>query len=128
LRRPPFDGLIGSRDGSRIHHTIAAVWRIESPKLIAALARITRDIGTAEDLAQDALVAALEQWPAAGVPERPGAWLMAAAKNRAVDLARRRAMSERKHEELGRELEERELAPPDFDAALDDPVATTSCA
>jgi RNA polymerase sigma factor (sigma-70 family) len=105
-----------------IHQTITAVWRIESPKLIAALARITRDVGLAEDLAQDALVAALEQWPAAGVPDRPAAWLMTTAKNRAIDLKRREAMSERKHEELGREIEMREMATPDFDTALDDDV------
>src|SRR5712691_866998 len=82
---------------------IDAVWRIESPRLIAGLARIVRDVGIAEDLAQDALVAALEQWPASGVPDNPGAWLMAAAKNRAIDHFRRNQRLERKHEELGRE-------------------------
>src|SRR3989441_5796990 len=86
-----------------IHRTIDAVWRIESPKLIAGLARIVRDVGVAEDLAQDALVAALEQWPQSGVPDNPGAWLMAAAKHRAIDHFRRNTRLERKHEELGRE-------------------------
>src|SRR3989475_4355940 len=85
------------------HRTIDAVWRIESPKLIAGLARIVRDVGVAEDLAQDALVAALEQWPQSGVPDNPGAWLMAAAKHRAIDHFRRNTRLERKHEELGRE-------------------------
>src|SRR6266571_2026955 len=86
-----------------IQRTIDAVWRIESARLIAGLARIVRDVGIAEDLAQDALVAALEQWPASGVPDNPGAWLMAAAKNRAIDHFRRNQRLERKHEELGRE-------------------------
>jgi len=85
------------------HRAIDAVWRIESPKLIAGLARIVRDVGVAEDLAQDALVAALEQWPQSGVPDNPGAWLMAAAKHRAIDHFRRNTRLERKHEELGRE-------------------------
>jgi RNA polymerase sigma factor (sigma-70 family) len=85
------------------HRAIDAVWRIESPRLIAGLARIVRDVGVAEDLAQDALVAALEQWPQAGVPDNPGAWLMAAAKHRAIDHFRRNTRLERKHEELGRE-------------------------
>jgi RNA polymerase sigma-70 factor (ECF subfamily) len=103
------------------HRAIDAVWRIESPRLIAGLARIVRDVGLAEDLAQDALVAALEQWPAAGVPRNPGAWLMATAKHRAIDQLRRRTMLERKHEELGYELEAgREAAAPDLDAAIDD--------
>ena len=101
---------------------IDAVWRIESPRIIAGLARMVRDIGFAEDLAQDALVAALEQWPKSGVPDNPGAWLMAAAKHRAIDHFRRHARLERKHEELGREMEEREMAVPDFAAALDDNV------
>jgi len=105
-----------------IHQTIAALWRIESPRLIAGLARIVRDVGVAEDLAQDALVSALEQWPKSGVPDRPGAWLMAAARNRAIDHARRRAMSERKHEEIGREADTRELSGPDYDTALDDDI------
>jgi RNA polymerase sigma factor (sigma-70 family) len=105
------------------HRAIDAVWRIESPRLIAGLARIVRDVGLAEDLAQDALVAALEQWPESGVPRNPGAWLMAAAKHRAIDHFRRNKRLERKHEELGYELEaEREAAAPDLDAALDDDV------
>jgi len=95
---------------------------MESAKLIAGLTRIVRDVGIAEDLAQEALIAALEQWPESGVPEKPGAWLMATAKHRALDLLRRRQMLDRKHEELGRELEARELTPPDFDAALDDDI------
>jgi RNA polymerase sigma factor (sigma-70 family) len=104
------------------HRAIDAVWRIESPRLIASLARIVRDIAIAEDLAQDALVAALEQWPKSGVPDNPGAWLMAAAKHRAIDHFRRNARLERKHEELGRELAIKEAAMPDFDSALDDNV------
>jgi RNA polymerase sigma-70 factor (ECF subfamily) len=104
------------------HLAIDAVWRIESPKLIASLARIVRDVGVAEDLAQDALVAALEQWPRSGVPDNPGAWLMASAKHRAIDYFRRNARVERKHEELGREFAEKEMAVPDFEAALDDTV------
>ena len=87
------------------HRAIDAVWRIESPKLIAGLARIVRDVGVAEDLAQDALVVALKQWPESGVPDNPGAWLMATAKHRAIDHVRRRQMLERKHGEIGRELE-----------------------
>src|SRR5438445_8398933 len=89
--------------GTETHRAIDAVWRIESPKLIAGLARIVRDVGVAEDLAQDALVAALEQWPQSGVPDNPGAWLMAAAKHRAIDHFRRNTRLERKHEELARE-------------------------
>ena len=104
------------------HRTIDAVWRIESPRLIAGLTRIVRDVGLAEDLAQDALVAALEQWPESGVPDNPGAWLMATAKHRAIDLFRRNTVLERKHEELGREFEKKEMAVPDLEAALDDNV------
>jgi RNA polymerase sigma factor (sigma-70 family) len=108
---------------SDTHRTIDAVWRIESPRLIAALARMVRDVGVAEDLAQDALVAALEQWPEAGVPDNPGAWLMAAAKHRAIDLIRRNKRLERKYEELGRVFEaEQTGAGPDLDAALDDDI------
>jgi RNA polymerase sigma factor (sigma-70 family) len=105
--------------GSSISGAIDAVWRIESPRLIAGLARIVRDVGIAEDLAQDALVAALEQWPRSGVPDKPGAWLMAAAKHRAIDYFRRNALLERKHEELGRELAATEMVVPDFNAAFD---------
>ncbi len=108
---------------SDTHRAIDAVWRIESARLIAGLARIVRDVGLAEDLAQDSLVAALEQWPEAGVPDKPGAWLMAVAKRRAIDLLRRRTLLERKHEELGRDLEaQEEMAEAVFDAAIDDPV------
>jgi RNA polymerase sigma factor (sigma-70 family) len=105
-----------------IHRAIDAVWRIESPRLIGGLARIVRDVGLAEDLAQDALVAALQQWPESGVPDNPGAWLMAAAKHRAIDHFRRNTRLERKHEELCRELHAQERAVPDFDAALDDDI------
>ena len=109
------------------HRAIDAVWRIESPRLIAGLTRIVRDIGVAEDLAQDALVAALEQWPESGVPDNPGAWLMAAAKHRAIDYFRRNTRLERKHEELGRELDARQMSAgevmmKDLEAALDDDV------
>ena len=92
------------------HRAIDAVWRIESPRLIAGLARIVRDVGVAEDLAQDALVAALEQWPNSGVPDNPGAWLMAAAKHRAIDYFRRNALLNRKHEDLAREFAAKEMA------------------
>jgi len=105
------------------HRAIDAVWRIEAPRLIAGLARIVRDIGLAEELAHDALVLALEQWPASGVPDNPGAWLMAAGKHRAIDLIRRNKTLERKQEELARRLEARqEAAAPDLDATLDDDV------
>ncbi|HEX9096130.1 MAG TPA: RNA polymerase sigma factor [Candidatus Dormibacteraeota bacterium] len=99
-----------------------AVWRIESARLIAALARIVGDVGLAEELAQDALVAALEQWPVSGIPAKPGAWLMGTAKHRAIDLLRRRKSLERKHEELGHELlrTQQELAERDFDAAVEE--------
>jgi len=104
------------------HRTIDAVWKIESPRLIAGLARIVRDVGLAEDLAQDALVVALEQWPQSGVPDNPGAWLMATAKNRAIDRLRRNQLLARKHEELGREVAVREMTVPDLTAGLDDDV------
>ena len=105
------------------HLAIDAVWRIESPRLIAGLTRIVRDIGIAEDLAHDALVAALEQWPKEGVPRNPGAWLMTAAKHRAIDYFRRNKMLDRKHEEMGYELEAKQQASaPDLNAALDDEV------
>src|SRR5216684_1513512 len=105
------------------HRAIDAVWRIESARIIAGFTRIVRDVGIAEELAQDALVAALEQWPASGIPDNPGAWLMATAKHRAIDLWRRNKLLERKHQEFGRELEaQQELAVPDFDAAIDDTV------
>jgi RNA polymerase sigma-70 factor (ECF subfamily) len=105
------------------HRAIDAVWRIESARLIAGLARIVRDIGAAEELAQDALVAALEQWPAQGIPDNPGAWLMATAKHRAIDLLRRRQRLERKREQLGHEQTTRQaMAVPDYEAALDDDI------
>ena len=105
------------------HRAIDAVWRIESARIIAGLTRIVRDIGIAEELAQDALVAALEQWPASGIPDNPGAWLMSTAKHRAIDHWRRNKLLERKHEELGRELEmQQELSVPDLNAAIDDTV------
>src|SRR4051794_8982798 len=105
------------------HRAIDAVWRIESARLIAGLARMVRDIGLAEELAQDALVAALEQWPLSGVPRNPGAWLMATAKHRAIDLIRRSKRFERKQEEAGRALEtRRDVSAPDLDAAMDDEV------
>ena len=105
------------------HRAIEAVWRIESARLIAGLARMVRDVGLAEELAQDALVAALEQWPESGVPENPGAWLMATAKHRAIDRFRHMEMAERKHEELGRDLElHQDPAEADLDAAIDDQV------
>jgi RNA polymerase sigma factor (sigma-70 family) len=108
---------------SDTHRAIDAVWRIESAKVIAGLTRMVRDVGLAEDLAQDALIAALEVWPVSGVPEKPGAWLMAIAKNRAIDMFRRNKRLERKHEELGRELEDRqEMAVAELEAQLDDQV------
>jgi len=104
------------------HRAIDAVWRIESARIVAGLTRIVRDVGLAEELAQDALLAALQQWPESGIPDNPGAWLMAAAKHRAIDIFRRNKRLERKHEELGRELQAQEMAVPDFDAALDDDI------
>jgi RNA polymerase sigma-70 factor (ECF subfamily) len=98
------------------------VWRIESARVIAGLTRIVRDVGIAEELAQDALVAALEQWPSAGIPDKPGAWLMATAKHRAIDFLRRGTLVDRKHEDLGREMAEREMAVPDLAAAMDDSI------
>src|SRR5437763_2730473 len=108
---------------SDTQRAIDAVWRIESARLIAGLAHIVRDVGLAEDLAQDALVIALEKWPESGVPNNPGAWLMATAKHRAIDRLRRSQLQERKHEELGRQLEvQEELAAPDVEADIDDQV------
>jgi len=105
------------------HRAIDAVWRIESARIIAGLARIVRDVGLAEELAQDALVAALEQWPKSGIPDNPGAWLMAAAKHRAIDRLRRSKLLERKHGEIGRELQTRqEMAVADFDTAIDNDI------
>ncbi|MET0413496.1 MAG: RNA polymerase sigma factor [Polyangiaceae bacterium] len=104
-----------------VHRAISAVWRIESPRLIAGLTRMLRDVGRAEELAQDALVVALERWPEQGIPDNPGAWLMATAKRRAIDELRRHKLLERKHTELGHSLDaEHEGAAPDLEAALDD--------
>jgi RNA polymerase sigma factor (sigma-70 family) len=124
--------VIGGVPATDTQRAIDAVWRMESPRLIAGLTRIVRDVGVAEDLAQDALVAALEQWPESGVPDNPGAWLMAAAKHRAIDYFRRNTRLERKHEELGREgvvqkIGTREVRAgegqmTDIEAALDDDV------
>jgi RNA polymerase sigma-70 factor (ECF subfamily) len=105
------------------HRSIDAIWRIEQAKLIAGLARMVRDVGLAEELAQDALVAALERWPATGIPDNPGAWLMATAKHRAIDRLRRAKLIERKHAELGREIYTRqETTAEDLAAALDDDI------
>ena len=106
-----------------LHRTIEAVWRIESGRVIAGLTRLTRDVGLAEDLAQEALVAALEQWPQSGVPENPGAWLTATAKRRAIDLFRRNVVAQRKHDELARELEALEQTSPNLDSTLDNTIS-----
>jgi RNA polymerase sigma-70 factor (ECF subfamily) len=107
---------------SETHRAIHAVFRIESARLIAGLARMVRDVGRAEELAQDALVTALERWPETGVPDNPGAWLMATAKRRAIDELRRNKLVERKHAEIAPDVEARELAVPDLEAALDDDI------
>src|SRR6202521_2371174 len=121
-RCPISDALITT--ASDTHRAIEAVWRIESARLIAGLTRIVRDVGVAEELAQDALVVALEKWPETGVPNNPGAWLMGTAKHRAIDLIRRNTRLERKQEELGHDLEiEQELGVPDVEAALDEDVS-----
>ena len=104
------------------NRAIEAIWRIEQARLIAGLTRIVRDVGVAEELAQDALVAALEQWPKSGIPDNPGAWLMATAKHRAIDRFRRNKLAERKHDALGYELELEQDAPPDPDEALDEDI------
>src|SRR6202163_1986278 len=104
------------------HRAILAVWRIEQPRLITSLARMLRDVPLAEDFTQEALLAALERWPATGVPEKPGAWLMATAKRRALDHLRRARMLARKHEMVACELEAEQQAMPDLDAALDDDI------
>jgi RNA polymerase sigma factor (sigma-70 family) len=105
-----------------VNRAIDGVWRIESARVIAGLARLVRDVGLAEELAHDALVAALEQWPESGIPDNPGAWLMATAKHRAIDRLRRHKLLERKHEQIGHELEEREREAPDLDAEIEDDV------
>jgi RNA polymerase sigma-70 factor, ECF subfamily len=107
---------------SDTNRAIDAVWRIESARVIAGLARFVRDVGLAEELAQEALVAALEQWPASGVPDNPGAWLMTAGRHRAIDRLRRSKLVERKHEEIGHGIEVDQMATPDLDAAIDDDV------
>lgn len=118
----PRDAVVGSRMAAGPHRAISALFSIERPKLIASLARITRDVGVAEELAQDSFAAALEEWPKSGVPDKPGAWLMLTAKRKALDAHRRRQMAARKYDELGRELREEEAMPPDLDAALDDDI------
>src|SRR3954466_3687429 len=106
-----------------VHDMIDAVWRIESARLIAGLARMVRDVGLAEELAQDALVAALEQWPATGVPENPGAWLMGTAKHRAIDLLRRNKLVEQKHQEIGRAIDgQHDDSIAKIDEAIDDDI------
>jgi RNA polymerase sigma-70 factor (ECF subfamily) len=123
LRTSGESGLIFRVTTSDTHRAIDAVWRMESARLIGGLTRFVRDIGLAEELAQDALVTALEQWPGSGVPNNPGAWLMAAAKRRAIDRLRRLKLMERKHEELSREMEAlQEVAVEVFEAGLDDPI------
>ena len=104
------------------HRAIDAVWKMEAGKVIAGLTRMVRDVGLAEDFAQEALLAALEQWPSSGIPDNPGAWLTAAAKRRAIDYFRRNQRTERKHEEVGRSLLALERAHPDFDTPMDDPI------
>jgi RNA polymerase sigma-70 factor (ECF subfamily) len=104
------------------HGAIDAVWRIESARIIAGLARIVHDVGVAEELAQDALVTALEKWPESGIPDNPGAWLMATAKHRAIDFLRRGTLIDRKHEDLGREMAERQMQVPDMASAMDDNI------
>jgi predicted RNA polymerase sigma factor len=118
---------VNDRAASGTHRTVEAVWRMESARIIAGLTRILRDVGLAEELAQDALVAALEQWDEQGVPDNPGAWLMATAKHRAIDVIRRKALHERKEAELTREIEAllQDAAPSleaALDAAFDDPI------
>ena len=110
-------------DQDAVRRTIAAIWKIESARVIAGLARVVRDVGLAEELAQDALVIALERWPASGIPERPAAWLMTTGRNRAIDLMRRRMLHARKEDEIAREIEDRfEDNTPDADAGLDDAI------
>ena len=114
--------MIATVTATETHRAIEAVWRIESAKLIAGLTRLVGDVGLAEDLAQDALVAALERWPESGIPDKPAAWLMATAKHRALDQLRRGKMLDRKHVQVGHEMEIRQEAAPDLDAALDDDI------
>src|ERR1700755_1692336 len=107
---------------SDLHHVILAVGRIEQPRLITSLARMLRDVPLAEDLTQEALVAALEHWPATGVPEKPGAWMMTTAKRRALDQLRRGKMLARKHGIVASDMEREQQAMPDLDSALDDDI------
>ena len=109
-------------DAADTHREIEAVWKVESARLIAGLTRIVHEVGVAEELAQDALVAALEKWPESGIPDNPGAWLMGTAKHRAIDHLRRGTLVDRKHEDLGREMAEREMQVPDLAAAMDDTI------
>src|SRR5215475_11306302 len=104
------------------HGAIEAVWRIESARLLGGLVRMVHDVGLAEDLAQEALVTALERWPETGIPDNPGAWLMATAKNRAIDRLRKKQLMERRHEEIATDGEERSTVRPDLEAAIDDDV------
>ena len=123
LQRRNEAGLFRRRDSTtETNRAIDAVWRIESPKLIAGLTRMVRDISMAEELAADALLVALKTWPETGVPRNPGAWLMQTAKRRAIDYFRRNKMAARKLEEVGRDLEEEEQMVPDLDSALDDDI------
>src|ERR1700742_276831 len=119
-RAPPTQSA--AMTAADIDRTILAVWRIEQPRLITGLSRMLRDVPLAEDLTQEALVAALEHWPATGVPEKPGAWLMATAERRALDHLRRGRMLAGKHDMVARDLEREQEAMPDFDAALDDDI------
>jgi RNA polymerase sigma factor (sigma-70 family) len=121
LNRLP-GGAESTATAADIQRAILAVWRIEQPRLITSLARMLRDVPLAEDLTQEALLAALEHWPTTGVPERPGAWLMATAKRRALDHLRRNRMLERKHEMLGWDMEREQQAMPDLEAPLDDDI------
>jgi RNA polymerase sigma factor (sigma-70 family) len=119
-RLPP--NLSAAMTAADIHRMILAVWRIEQPRLITSLARMLRDVPQAEDLTQEALLAALEHWPATGIPQKPGAWLMATAKRRALDHLRRGKMLGRKHAMVARDLEQEQQAMPDWDSALDDDI------
>ncbi len=110
-----------------IHRTIVAIWRIEQPRLLTSLSRMLRDVPLAEGLTQEALLAAIEHWPASGIPEKPGAWLMAIAKRRALDQLRRRQMLARKHDIVARDMEQEQQAMPDLDSALETISATNYC-
>jgi RNA polymerase sigma factor (sigma-70 family) len=127
VRLPAHDGsrtpvIPSAVTADDIHHAILAAWRVEQPRLITSLSKMLRDVPLAEELTQDTLLAALEHWPASGIPERPGAWLMTIAKRRALDQLRRSRMLARKHELVARELEAEQQAMPDLDAALDDDI------